>query len=93
MMPAAVGEAMANGRDWEDLGDAVRRPAADRPALPYAKAFVVHFTAESDARLERASGRVEHLQSGRRVRFASAADLLACIVELLADAANEPPSP
>jgi hypothetical protein len=53
--------------------------------LPYARAFVVQFTSESDVRLEHEEGRVEHMQSDRRVRFASAVDLLACIARLLAD--------
>ena len=52
--------------------------------LPYARAFVVQFTAGTDARLEHAAGRVEHMQSGRGMRFTSAADLLACMVRLLA---------
>jgi len=57
--------------------------------LPYARAFVVQFTSETDARLKHAEGRVEHMRSGRRVRFASAVDLLACIVRLLADDRRE----
>jgi len=57
--------------------------------LPYARAFVVQFTSETDAGLEHAEGRVEHMRSGRRVRFASAVDLLACIARLLADDRRE----
>jgi hypothetical protein len=52
----------------DDLGDTIRRPS-EGPSLPYAKAFVVQFTAGTDAGLEHASGRVEHLESGRRERF------------------------
>jgi hypothetical protein len=64
--------------------DAVRRKsAADGPNLPYAKAFVVQFTAETDAGLEHAAGRIEHLQTGRRERFESADDLLLWIAALL----------
>jgi len=77
--------AMASGSGSESTDDAARRDVADRPGLPYANAFVVQFTAETDARLEHAGGRVEHLQSGRRARFASTADLLACMVSLLTD--------
>lgn len=98
-----MGDAMVNGCDSEGVEDAARRGAADRPTLPYAKAFVVHFTAQTDTRLEHAAGRVEHLQSGRRARFTSTADVLACIVALLADdgaeaakradAGGGPPSP
>ena len=68
-----------------DAEDPAGRGYADQPSLPYAKAFVVQFSAETGARLEHAAGRVEHLQTGRRTRFASVYDLLACIVALLDD--------
>jgi hypothetical protein len=58
--------------------------ADNRPALPYAKAFVVQFGAETDARLGKVSGRIEHLQTGRRSRFTSVEDMLACIMSMLA---------
>jgi len=80
----------------ESSHPATERPAgglSDPPSLPYAKAFVVQFSAETDARLERAAGRVEHLQTGRRTRFASVYDLLACIVALLADDHHAPEKP
>jgi hypothetical protein len=47
------------------------------PALPYAKAFVVQFAAETDADLNHAAGRIEHLQTGQRSRFASLDEMLA----------------
>jgi len=53
------------------------------PALPYVKAFVVQFTADTDARLEHVRGRVEHLQTGRRAEFRSTDELLARIAGLL----------
>jgi hypothetical protein len=56
-----------------------------RATLPYDRAFVVQFTAETGARLERAAGRVEHLQTGRRSRFASIDEFLACVAALLDD--------
>ena len=84
---------MASGSASEGAQDAAREDVADRPGLPYAKAFVVQFTAETDARLEHAGGRVEHLQSGRRARFASIGDLRACIVSLLADESAKPAGP
>jgi hypothetical protein len=56
----------------------------DRPALPYARAFVVQFGAETDGQLGNFSGRIEHLQTGRRSRFASVDDLLAFIMAMLA---------
>jgi hypothetical protein len=60
------------------------------PTLPYAKAFVVQFTAETGTRLEPATGRVEHLLTGQRFRFASIADLVACIRTLLASPSPSP---
>ena len=65
--------------------DTVHPGDADKPALPYAKAFVVQFTAETDDRLAHSAGRVEHLKTGRRRRFTSVVELLACITTLLAD--------
>jgi hypothetical protein len=59
--------------------------AGQRAPLPYDKAFVVQFTAETSARLDRAAGRVEHLLTGRRSRFASIDECLACIAALLDD--------
>jgi hypothetical protein len=64
---------------------------ADNPsALPYAKAFVVQFGAETDARLGLVTGRIEHLQTGRRSRFASADELLARIMTMLGGVAASP---
>lgn len=85
MVPATMDDAVASGSGSERADDAARRDVADRPGLPYANAFVVQFTAETDPRLEHAEGRVEHLQSGRRARFTSPADLLACMGSLLTD--------
>ena len=85
MMPATMDASMPNVPGSGSADYPAPRRAADGPALPYAKAFVVQFTAQTDAQLEHATGRVEHLLSGRRARFASTADLLACIVALLAD--------
>ena len=63
-------------------------PVPDRTdtpsALPYAKAFIVQFGAMTDARLGSATGRIEHLQTGRRSRFASIDELLAWVMAMLA---------
>ena len=59
-------------------------PAHTPSALPYAKSFVVQFSAETDPRLGTAAGRIEHLQTGRRSRFASVDELLAGIKAMLA---------
>ena len=60
-----------------------QRSPADGPSLPYARAFVVQFTADTDVGLEYAAGRIEHLQTGRRKRFESADDLLRWMSALL----------
>jgi hypothetical protein len=61
--------------------------ADNPPALPYGKAFVVQFGAETDTRLGHVTGRIEHLQTGRRSRFASVDELLAWIMAMLAGVA------
>jgi hypothetical protein len=58
----------------------------DRPSLPYAKAFVVQFASETDVGAGNVRGRIEHLKTGRRSRFASADELLARIMAMLAGA-------
>jgi hypothetical protein len=56
------------------------------PTLPYERAFVVQFSAETDARRGSITGRIEHLQTGRRSRFVSTDELLAWIMAMLAGA-------
>jgi hypothetical protein len=70
-------------------GTSMEDPVSRSP-LPYSKAFVVQFAAETDPRLATVSGRIEHLQTGRRSRFASADELLAGIMTMLADASGSP---
>jgi hypothetical protein len=60
-------------------------PPTPLPELPAWKAFVVQFSRESGAHGEGFAGRVEHLSSGRRVRFASAQELLTSLEKLLAE--------
>jgi hypothetical protein len=57
-------------------------PAAGR-LLPLDRAFVVQFTNDTDAGLTRCSGRVEHVESGRRGRFSGLAELLAFVERVL----------
>jgi hypothetical protein len=73
--------------------DAIHGAPGDKPTLPYAKAFVVHFGFETDAGLKRATGRVEHLQSGRRATFASLVELLVCLVAMLGGEPAKPSRP
>jgi len=61
-------------------------PASDEgPALPIWKAFVLQFSRETNPRTRTFSGRVEHMSSGRRARFASKQGLLAVLKDMLAD--------
>jgi hypothetical protein len=53
--------------------------------LPAWKAFTVQFSAESGASTGVFSGRVEHLNSGRRARFGSKQDLLTVLERMLED--------
>ncbi len=63
--------------------------ASDAPTLPAWKAFVVQFNREADGAAQ-FSGRVEHLQSGRRARFTSAEELTAALRRLLQEQGGEP---
>jgi len=90
-----MGDSAARGSESSRGADVGQKRSAAASALPYGKAFVVQFSSETDRTLEHATGRIEHLESGRRVSFSSAAELLACIVVMLGDVdpapAEEPP--
>jgi hypothetical protein len=66
-----------------------RRPPAaageDMQTLPVWKAFVVQFSRETNPRARTFSGRVEHMSSGRRARFASSRELVAVLGKLLCE--------
>jgi hypothetical protein len=79
---------MAHDAAHQGAESPIPGPAHTPPALPYAKSFVVQFSADTDPRLGITTGRVEHLQTGRRSRFASADELLAWIMAMLAGANN-----
>jgi hypothetical protein len=53
--------------------------------LPVWKAFVVQFSRETRARTGTFAGRVEHISSGRRARFASTRGLVALLRKMLAE--------
>ena len=76
-----VHDAAHQGAERPDPG-----PAHSPSALPYAKSFVVQFSVETDARRGTVTGRIEHLQTGRRSRFVSTDELLAWIMAMLAGA-------
>lgn len=59
------------------------------PALPAWKAFAVQFSRGSGSGERAFSGRIEHLQSGRRTTFASRTELLETLERML-DAVQEP---
>jgi hypothetical protein len=61
-------------------------PPQDAPELPTGKAFVVQLSRESGPTLEPFAGRVEHLATGRRLRFESFATFQAAVIRLLAQA-------
>jgi len=58
----------------------------DAPELPTGKAFVLQFSRDTGPTLQPFAGRVEHLASGRRLRFASFEDFRAAVVRLLREA-------
>lgn len=72
---------------------AERRPDGEEPVLPYVRAFMVQFSADTDKRLKHAVGRIEHLQTGNRRRFSSISDLRRCIAAMLVDGASAPVGP
>jgi len=66
-------------------------PLTESPsALSPQRAFVVQFRAETDIEQGRCTGRVEHVASGQAARFASFAELLAFMAQVLA-AIRAPP--
>lgn len=61
----------------------------NEPALPSWKAFVIQLSHDTAPDSGIFAGRLEHLGSGRRERFASGKELLAMVMRLLSDL--EPP--
>jgi len=58
----------------------------EAPELPTEKAFVVQLTRETGPSLEPFAGRVEHVASGRRVRFGDFAAFRAAVTRLRSEA-------
>jgi hypothetical protein len=58
----------------------------EAPELPTEKAFVVQLSRETGPTLEPFTGRVEHLATGRRVRFATFEDFQQAVIRLLREA-------
>jgi hypothetical protein len=57
--------------------------SAGEPTLPAWKAFVVQFSRETRPGGGVVAGRVEHISSGRRARFATPDELIAALATLL----------
>ena len=55
------------------------------PALPTWKAFLIQLSHDTTPESGIFAGRVEHLASGRRERFASGKELLSAVMRLLSD--------
>ena len=64
---------------------ASKEPGTIEPALPTWKAFVIQLSHDTTPESGIFAGRVEHLNSGRRQRFASGKELLAMVMRLLHD--------
>jgi len=62
-----------------------KEPDAIEPALPSWKAFVIQLSHDTTPDSGIFAGRVEHLSSGRRQRFASGKELLAMVMRLLSE--------
>jgi hypothetical protein len=88
-MPATMEDETESGLGSPAGQEAGDKRAGNGTALPYAKAFVVQFAADSDPDHGLASGRIEHLQTGRQARFASMTDLIARLAALLGGDADK----
>ena len=60
--------------------------APEAPELPTDKAFVLQLSRDTGPALEPFAGRVEHLGTGRRLRFESFAAFQAAVIRLLDEA-------
>ena len=57
----------------------------EAPELPTDKAFVLQLSRDTGPMREPFTGRVEHLATGRRLRFESFADFQSAVIRLLSD--------
>jgi hypothetical protein len=62
-----------------------QEPDTIKPALPSWKAFVIQLSNDTTPDSGIFAGRIEHLGSGRRQRFASGKELLSAVMRLLSD--------
>ena len=66
---------------------------AAAPELPTGKAFVLQLSRETGPTLEPFAGRVEHLATGRRARFATFEEFQAAVIRLLSETKQGEPQP
>ena len=62
----------------------------EAPELPTGRAFVLQLSRDTGPKLEPFTGRIEHLVTGRRLRFESVATFQAAVIQLLAETAHPP---
>ena len=65
-------------------------PDTSEPTLPSWKAFVIQLSHDTTPESGIFAGRIEHLGSGRRHRFASGKELLSTVMRLLRDVEAAP---
>ena len=58
--------------------------------MPADQAFVIRFRADTDPTLERIDGRIEHVVSGRGIRFGTTAEMLEFIRRMLTESPANP---
>lgn len=61
-------------------------PPSNTPQLPTGKAFVLQLSHDTGPTLQPFAGRVEHLATGRRARFANFEDFQQAVIRLLREA-------
>ena len=66
--------------------DSTGGSSPESPELPTGRVFVLHLSRYTGPALQPFTGRVEHLSTGRRVRFDSFEDFLAAVIRLLGEA-------
>jgi hypothetical protein len=76
---------MKDGRARPRIG-AGEAPPRNAPELPTGKAFVLQLSHDTGPTLQPFAGRVEHLATGRRVRFSTFEDFRAAVIRLLSEA-------
>jgi len=62
------------------------------PQLPASRVFVVQYSKDADLKYHKASGRIEHVPSGRSVRFASQTELERFVIHVLCKEKDRKPT-